>query len=135
MKEMIYKNESVAKLLDNGIYKGYEYAIVSRGFHPCAYVKLPEGHTYYGLDYDDIPVECHCDLSYSENSLDVMPSDSGWWIGWDYGHCCDYSGFMLQEYWHDIDTLRYKKWTTAEILKEVKQVIDQLKGVIDSENV
>ncbi|MDE6833340.1 MAG: hypothetical protein K2J39_03695 [Ruminococcus sp.] len=125
MKEMIYKNKSVAELLDSGTYKDYEYAIVSRGFSPCAYVKLPEGHTYYGLDYDDIPVECHGGLTYSDYYIDGMPSGSGWWIGWDYGHCCDYSGFMINENWHDIS--RYKKWTTTEILEEVKRVIDQLK--------
>ena len=126
MKEMLYKNKSVAELLDIGIYEGYEYAIVSRGFHPCAYVKLSEGHTYYGVDYADIPVECHCGLTYSYAYIDGIPSGSGWWIGWDYGHCGDYSGLMNDNH-HDIDISRYKKRTTAEILEEVKQVIDQLK--------
>lgn len=126
MKEMVYRNKSVAEPLDSGTYDGYEYAIVSRGFHPCAYVKLPESHKYYGLGYDDIPVDCHCGLTYSEKYLDVMPDSHGGWIGWDYGHCCDYSGFMTHEYWHGIDTSHLKRWTTAEILEEVKQVIDQL---------
>lgn len=126
MKEMVYKNKSVAELLDSGIYNSYEYAIVSMGFHPCAYVKLPEGHKYYGLGYDDIPVDCHAGLTYAENYLDAMPLESGWWIGWNYGHCCDYSGFMMHEHWKDIDTSHCKKWTTSEILKEVKQVVDQL---------
>lgn len=126
MKEMIYMNKSIAELLDSGTYNGYEYAVVSRGLHPCAYVKLPEGHKYYGLDYDDIPIACHCGLTYSDSYVDGLSYSDGWWIGWDYGHCCDYSGFMMREYWCDIDTSKYKKWTTVEILEEVKQVIDQL---------
>ncbi len=115
MKEMVYQNRSITELLDSGTYNGYEYAIVSRGFHPCAYVKLPENHICYGLDCNDIPVECHYGLTYSADSLDVMPSDSGWWIGWDYAHCTD-----------QIGKTEGKKWTTSEILTEVKQVIQQL---------
>ncbi|MCM1315092.1 MAG: hypothetical protein NC205_09600 [Prevotella sp.] len=44
MKEMVYMNKPIAEILDSGVHDGYEYAIVSRGLHPCAYVKLPEGH-------------------------------------------------------------------------------------------
>lgn len=126
MKEMVYRNKSIADLLDSGTYDGYEYAIVSRGFHPCAYVKFAESHRYYGVGYNNIPVDCHCGLTYSEKYLDVLPLSSGWWIGWDYGHCCDYSGFMMHEHWKDVDASHYRKWTTAEILEEVKQVIAQL---------
>ena len=126
MKEMVYMNKSIAELLDIGTYNGYQYMIVSRGLHPCAYVKLPEDHKYHGTIYSEIPVDCHCGLNYSGNYVDGLSDCNGWWIGWDYGHCCDYSGFMMHEYWLDIDTSHNKKWTTAEILKEVKQVVDQL---------
>ncbi|MDE5620467.1 MAG: hypothetical protein K2O29_01380 [Ruminococcus sp.] len=126
MREMIYRNKSITELLDSGTYNGYQYRIVSRGLHPCAYVKLPEGHKYYGLDYVDIPVDCHYGLTYSDSYVDGLFVGNGWWIGWDYGHCCDYSGFMMHEHWKDVDTSYCKKWTTTEILKEVKQVIDQL---------
>ncbi len=127
IKEMIYSNNPATELLGFGVYNGYEYAIVSRGTHPCAYVRLPEGHNYYGLDYDEIPVDCHCGLTYSKSFLDVLPEHSGWWIGWNYGHCCDYAGFMKSPEWSDIDTTDYKKWTSSEIFEEVKQVTEQLK--------
>lgn len=39
MKEMVYKNKSIAELLDSGTYDGYEYAIVSRGFSPLCLCK------------------------------------------------------------------------------------------------
>ncbi|MCM1230035.1 MAG: hypothetical protein NC489_07880 [Ruminococcus flavefaciens] len=129
IKEMVYTTEYVTELLGHGVYNGYEYAIVSRGTHPCAYVKLPKDHSYYGKDYDEIPVDCHVELTYADNCLDVMPEHSGWWIGWDYGHCCDYAGFMKSPEWSDIDTSHYKKWTSSEIFDEVKQVIEQLKNL------
>ncbi|MCM1316396.1 MAG: hypothetical protein NC244_13615 [Alistipes senegalensis] len=77
--------------------------------------------TYYGLKYDDIPVECHGGLTYSKSYVNGLFTDSGWWIGWDYAHDGDYFGDM-----HD-DTSCLKKWTTAEIIEEVKKVISQLK--------
>lgn len=116
MKEMVYMNKSIAEILDNGTYKGYEYAIVSRGFHPCAYVKLTEGHKYYGADFDDIPINCHGGLTYSYCYVNSLFTDGGWWIGWDYAHCTD-----------QIGKTEGKKWTTSEIIAEVKQVIEQLK--------
>lgn len=127
MKEMVYMSEYTAELLYSGVYIGYEYAIVSRGLHPCAYVKLPHGHKYCGMDSDSIPVDCHGGLNYADNCLDILPMCEGWWIGWDYGQCCDYNGFMVHEYWKNTDTSHCKKWTTAEILEEVKEVIRQLK--------
>ena len=116
---MVYKNKWETELLDSGVHDGYEYAIVSTGSHPCAYVKLPEEHKYYGVDYDDIPVKfCYglFGLSYSYDFLAVMPSHSGWWIGWEYPPYFDYGGIL--------DSI---KWTTAEILDDVKDVIGQVK--------
>lgn len=120
MKEMIYNAERTIEVLVSGTYNGYEYAIVSYGTHPCAYIKLPEGHKYYGLGYDKIPVECHGGLTYSSNTFHVIPENIGWWIGWDYNHGGDYydAFFPLKSYG--------KKWTTTEILEEVKDVVHQL---------
>ncbi len=43
MKEMVYEPRFKTELLDSGTYNGYQYRIVSKGLHPCAYVKIPEG--------------------------------------------------------------------------------------------
>lgn len=120
IKEMVYTTEYVTELLGHGVYNGYEYAIVSRGTHPCAYVRLPEDHYYYGKSYDEIPVDCHGGLSYSYDFIEVMLERSGWWIGWDYAHCGDYI-----KNWST--SVHRKKWTYSEIFEEVKQVIKQLK--------
>ena len=128
MKEMVYQknwapDNRVIDMLDKGIYKGYHYAIVSFGSHPCAYIELPKGHKYYGKDYDDIPIDCHGGLTYSREG--ILPSSNdyhkdGYWIGWDYAHLGDYCG------WLNVFDSTGKKWTTEEILQEVKEVIEQL---------
>lgn len=66
MKEMVYKNymengQEAIEILDEGIYKGFHYAIVSYGTNPCAYVEIPGGHKLYDVrnknELDNI--DCH----------------------------------------------------------------------------
>ena len=124
---MVYHDRSTPEILDEGNYKKYHYAIVSMGSHPCAYVELPKSNQYYGKDYDFIPIECHGGLTYSAYGL--LPTQhpeykNGYWIGWDYAHCEDYTFFFTcSDYTYDSAG---RIWTTEEILTEVKQVIDQL---------
>lgn len=125
MKEMMYHPKMELELLANGNCHGYEYAIVSFGTHPCAYVKLPENHTCYGKDYDEIPVICHGGLTYAESRLRALPESSGWWIGWDYAHAGDYCSFIA---WSD-EFRSDKKWTVSEMFEEVKEVIRQLQTI------
>ena len=126
MKPMVYKKRGDIEILDNGIYNGYQYWIVSYGSHPCAYVELPKDHKYYGKDYVDIPIDCHGGITYSGIHEKFS---NGFLIGWDYGHCDDYlyynpTKFLGSDIQSFLDS--GKKWTTEEIFEEVKQVIDQL---------
>lgn len=123
MKEMQYqKTRHTTTILDKGDYKGFNYAIVSYGTHPCCYVFLPKGHKYYGREYDEIDINCHGGLTYSGDDLYCNPvciTDT-WIIGWDYAHCDDYTGYFEDEY------NNLKKWTTKEMQQEVFGVINQL---------
>ena len=128
MKPMVYKRWCPENIdtLDEGIYKNFHYAIISLGSHPCAYVELPREHKYYGLEYDDIPIECHYGLTYSSNDGIVFPAENenhkdGFWIGWDYAHLGDYVYNSFYSCSH-----KEKQWTTEEIFEEVKDVIEQL---------
>lgn len=137
MKEMIYKTEmGKAELLVNGEYNGYDYLVLSLGTHPCAYISVSENDKVYGLDYDSIHenfcVMCHGGLTYSEDYLNFLEFSqkyncdvksaihNQWVIGWDYAHYGDYMGFDVD------DVLGGKKWETAEIVDECKEVINQL---------
>lgn len=47
------------------------------------YVHLPKGHKWYGVDYDDIPVDIHGGLTYAREE------DDHWVIGFDTAHYQD----------------------------------------------
>lgn len=124
MEKMVYQKEICAKVLAWGAYKGYEYLIVSRGTHPCAYVSVPEWNTFFGtVEDDDMDIlDVHGGVTYSKETVSTdfgFFKGAGWWIGWDYAHLGDYYGFT--------STLEGKKWTTEEIMGDVKTAIENLK--------
>ena len=88
MKEMKYTTEGRdVEVLDTGYFFGYLYYILSLGTHPTAYVKIPEGHKLSQYDdYDDMPINCHCGLTYHKDYLRVENKQiiEGNFIGWDY---------------------------------------------------
>jgi hypothetical protein len=121
MNEMIYTGTrlNLPEVLYSEEYKGYKFYILNLGTHPCAYVEIPKGNKFYEVEYDNIDIDCHCGLTYSNKSLRSV-DESGWFIGWDYAHLGDYVGYFEYNYGED------KKWTTLEIYEECKNVIEQL---------
>ena len=124
MKEMIYSATRInpPEMLADGEYKGFHFYVLNLGTHPCAYVDVTDSDLN-GTHYTDINIECHCGLTYSRDYLHTVDK-KGWFIGWDYAHCCDFSGYELGMPIY-IRT-NGKKWTTYEIINECKQVIDQI---------
>lgn len=131
---MVYKNymeneQKVIDMLDEGIYKGFHYVIVSYGTHPCAYIEIPEGHKLYNASNQNefYDIACHGGITYVSTTGLIKPNNEnhrdGHWIGWDYAHVCDYIGYLPVDF---TITKSLKKWTTKEILEEVKDVIEQL---------
>ena len=60
------------------------------------YVAVPEGHSCYGIEYDDFyqrgwEVEVHCGLTYGQKSAPTHVQDypGHWWFGFDTGHSND----------------------------------------------
>ena len=103
--------ENGSKIIGSGKIDGYEYQIRNTyNTHPTAYIKLNENHPLYNKHYNDIDIDVHGGLTYSEMG------DDGYWIGWDYAHCDDYMRFIGG-----------KKWATDEILEHCKDVVRQLK--------
>ena len=129
MKEMHYTTEQIFNPLYIGLYKGFRYAVVSYGHHPCCYVALESSHPYYGVQYEDIFLFCHGGLTYSHFGLGGFESTCVifnypyWVIGWDYAHCGDF--IKLPQV-----SARSKefgrKWSTEELIIDCKNVIEQL---------
>ena len=68
----------------------------------CGYVGVPADHKYYGENYDDIPIDCHCGLTYSDDRLHGQEDKHTWWIGFDCGHACDgYDVEKMKEYFKE----------------------------------
>ena len=54
------------------------------------YVRICEGHPYYGKEYDEIPVDVHGGLTYSAFTVDNGKFfTKGFWIGFDTAHHSD----------------------------------------------
>ena len=115
---MIYKDYVKREVLGCGVYKGYQFAIISHGTHPCAYVGIDKDHNLYGKFCDEINILCHGGITYAGRLIEPIGDNYTWFFGWDYGHYNDYCG------WYPM--VGGKKWTTKEIYEEVKNVIEQL---------
>lgn len=131
MKEMIYQKDSKIELLYHGTFFEYDYYILNLGTHPTAYVKLQKEDMFYNKSYNEIDIDCHGGLTYSSNKLISIESDENneWFIGWDYGHCGDYSGYDIMFKGTYLENTSDKKWTTEEIKKECVVVCSQLKDL------
>jgi hypothetical protein len=123
-KQPSYVAARCNKELLRGHYRGFEYRIMDLGTHPTAYVKIPEGHPFW-MDWRHPiadKIEVHGGITYSRKGLYCESNYlDGWWIGWDYAHWGDHSGYDGAEPWNPW----IKKWTTEEILHDVTSVIDQ----------
>ena len=125
-------------------YKGFPCVVLfmPMGFRN-GYVGLPKTNKYYKCEYDFIPIDCHCGLTYSKDCLFGQDDKDTWWIGFDCGHCCD--GFdidKIKEYYpnnktisqtmkimHDYHLMINKEheFRTLDYVKEnCKSIVDQL---------
>lgn len=122
MKEMIYGDKEKIEVLYEGEYKGYKFAIVSRGTYPAAYVE----NKVNAIDYSDNilgDIIVHggftfCDKGYWSNIAEKIN-----WLGWSYDYFNDY-----------IDGCHWNygtKWTTSDIYEQVKNVIEQFIEIRD----
>ena len=131
MKEMVYQSNRKTEVLYSGTYKDYEFYILNLGTHPTAYINVKNNMLLNKKNYDDININVHGGLTYSKDYLNINDVEEikGWFIGWDYAHFGDFSGydFMFSTIHHDfISSLNQnKKWTTKEIYEDVKSVIEQ----------
>lgn len=126
------------KILARGSYKGYEFLVIYTGSHPCAYIKgnydLTEEQkwvnpAHYGITYKGNLAFWNCQkderVKFTDEEREYLKHN---FLGWDYGHFGDYESFFSD--FPDFDEemkknpRNYIKWTTREILEDVKTVIE-----------
>lgn len=114
--EMEYSSEEKRITLVHGQYKDVEFYIMNLGTHPTAYINIPSK-----LCMNNHDLYVHGGITYSEGTLETEHGMiEGNYVGWDYAHYGDYTGFL--------PSLSGRKYTTQEILNDVKEAIDQLQG-------
>ncbi len=80
--------------------------------HLCGYVILNKDNKYFGKHYDEIPVEVHGGLTYSEEE------DGDWVVGFDcahYGDKCPYNEYTSGIY-RDKNFVKFECESLAEQL-------------------
>lgn len=70
----------------------------------CGYVGMSESHPFFGKEYDDIPINVHGGLTFSDacqKSSDpahgichIADNDNVWWVGFDTAHAFDFMPAM-----------------------------------------
>jgi len=90
------------------------------------YVQLPSNHPFYSTSYEDIPVDVHGGLTYSENGV----------VGFDTGHFYDrwseeeisrFGGKYNDELYINTDTKTSSvSWTMEALIDETKHLAVQL---------
>ncbi|NCD07270.1 MAG: hypothetical protein EOL97_14250 [Spirochaetia bacterium] len=130
--EMKYrKDRNVLCLYEEMTKDGYLILIVSQGTHPCAYIGLPKGHILENVTYDELSdsecyIDCHCGLTYSDLNVAGFYKDI-WFLGWDYSHCDDFSGYYLDK--DSILSRENKKWSVKEIYDDCLKALDDIRNV------
>ena len=64
------------------------YGLTERGWGN-GYVRIVEGHPFYGMNYMDIPVNVHGGLTFGDNIMDNDRFPDGYWVGFDTAHYGD----------------------------------------------
>lgn len=130
MKQMEYGKDVLREVLYHGVIDGVECAIVNtRGSHPCAYINVPKSildkYDNPELDYDKWFADCHGGFTYADTEAPGI-DERGFWLGWDYAHCNDYTCVVVDGKAVFPPRDYEKQWTTAEVLENVIDTIHSL---------
>lgn len=107
----------------------------------CGYVGVYEGHPYFELRYEDVPVDVHGGLTFGDFCMDGADEAKGlchksddprkvYWLGFDCAHLYDMMPGMAAHYAalgidaFETDAKGYKDiaWVENEVRKLAKQV-------------
>lgn len=106
-------------------YKGFPCVVLFMPMgYRCGYVGIPKESKFYGKSYDDIPVDCHCGLTYANKRLHLQNDTSTWWIGFDCRHACD---------GYDVQKIKELYSDDENIMKQAERMSDYFK-ICNEEN-
>jgi hypothetical protein len=80
----------------------------------CGYVGVPKDHPYYGEGYNDVPVDVHGGLTFSDlcspeegehaicHVVGEGEDDNVWWLGFDCAHGGDLAPAIINNWMGDV---------------------------------
>ena len=122
-KQMIYSSKEKRECIALDEYKGYMFAVMNYGSHPCCYIRVKREDSFYEAEKADIPLTVHGGrITFKQNSLKLSKTQSisGRWIGWDY------SGFGDQVLMPNSYVLNGHAFTIEELIDDCMDVINQI---------
>ncbi len=81
------------------------------------YVGVPQGHPWFGKDYDSITCEVHGGLTYAANHAPTNQPDGLWWVGFDTAHFGDTTANRSREF-VEAETERLRQQAAAVAMAE-----------------
>lgn len=120
-----------SKILYEGRVKGYKVAIVNVcGRHPSAYIQVPEDIA--DIVFELLPVHGGC--SFNEKIFfHGKEEDKGYrWIGWDYGHLCDYTPPLSKvhlDFYNSFGGYNRPRHTTEEVYQDIIKAVKELRYI------
>lgn len=120
-----------SRILYEGRIKGYKVAIVNVcGRHPSAYIQVPEDLA--DIAFELLPVHGGC--SFNEKIFfHGKEEDKGYrWIGWDYGHLCDYTPPLSKvhlDFYNSCGGYNRPRYTTEEVYRDIIKAVKELRYI------
>lgn len=122
-------------LLDKGVHLGFEWEVTcNRTGYRCGYVRIPVGHPWHGLDYNEVQtadgeyVDVHGGLTFAQPDADCGKGgeDNAWWLGFDCAHYMDAPDPSLPGYDPRMRSLTYGTIkNTSYVAAECRRLAEQ----------
>lgn len=103
----------------------------------CGYVGVTQDHPFYGRDYDDVPVNVHWGLTFSDRcqhredhtGICHIPCegepDNVWWLGFDCAHSGDFCPSYSDMYGFPGDVYRNIEFVKSEVECLARQIWEE----------
>lgn len=117
-----------SKILYEGTVKEYKVAIVNvYGRNPSAYIQVPEDLA--DIAFELLPVHGCCSFN-GKIFFNGKEEDKGYrWVGWDYGHLCDYTPPIDKNHKYSKEYLNRPRHTTEEVYNDIIKAVKELRYI------
>ncbi len=117
--EEIVKDET-GTIYEDFIENGIRCIVLRGPASLCAYLGIPKNHPLANKNYNDLPLDVHCGLTFGKLGDGKYLPKGLYWYGWDYAHLGDYCFYYLDPKMKGCASFEGKKWVVEQVKDEVK---------------